>query len=84
MLMHNLWHTWHQNVWSAGRVLPAGSATLTAMVQRILSRERTPLAERAGRALQLRLSARHLSRSAASPVPCLIHHLLHSRIQLPL
>ena len=65
MLMHNMWYAWHQHVWHAGRALPAGMAALTGMVQRVLSGERTPLAERAGKALQLRLAARHLSRSAA-------------------
>ena len=73
MLMHNMWHAWHQQVWHAGRGLPAGRAALTAMVQRILSAGRTPLTQRAGKALQLRLAARHLARSAASPVPlCLL------------
>ena len=69
MLMHNMWFACHQHDWSAGRAMPAGMAALTSMVQRILSGERTPLAERAGKALQLRLAARHLSRSASLPVP---------------
>ena len=69
MLMHNMWYALHQHVWNTGQVLPAGMAALTSMVQRVLSGERTPLGERAGKALQLRLAARHLSRSAALPLP---------------
>ena len=76
MLMHNMWYAWHQHVWHAGRVMPAGMAVLTGMVQRVLSGERTPLAERAGKALQLRLAARHLSRSAALVALCLTYSLL--------
>lgn len=65
-LTHNLWYTWHQHVWATRQVLSAGRAELSSMVEHIMTSERTPLAERAGKALQLRLGARHLSRSAAS------------------
>ena len=67
----NLWFAWHQHVWGqamqppvvlAGSQLSSSTAGLSAMVQRVISGERTPLAERAGKALQLRLASRHLSR----------------------
>ena len=70
----NLWFAWHQHVWGqavqppdapAGSQLSSSTAGLGAMVQRIVSGERAPLAERAGKALQLRLASRHLSRSVS-------------------
>lgn len=74
-LAHNLWFAWHQHVWGAGHLpsakggpalgqLSASSAGLGAMVTLIMTGQRTPLAERAGKLLQLRLAARHLSRLA--------------------
>ena len=70
-LAHNLWHAWHQHSWSSAArqqavsQLSASRAGLSAMVALVLTGERTPLAERGGKALQLRLTARHLSRLAA-------------------
>ena len=70
-LAHNLWHAWHQHSWSSAArqqgvsQLSASRAGLSAMVALVLTGERTPLAERGGKALQLCLAARHLSRLAA-------------------